>query len=315
MNQLPTIAGVEITQDSAGRYNLNALHRASGLPDHKAPNQWLRSKQAEELIAAFAEHTANLQSGDDAGNISVVNGGASPGTFAHELIAISYAGWIKPSFQLQVNQVFIDYRKGRLSAPVPEPVTAAIDLAPLDNIAKCLRLLSGNSTELKRKSFDTVQALIFTAFPSAGVAYLHSMERDQALVSRVGPTQMPLDLVASGPVTLDGALDTAAIAAHFAVPAPAKPRAKAKAKAKPALLKLALTPRGPMGHHGLGSAIGTIQSLGDSVVGGYPRLLDAMTQRGLISNTGRATAKGSEFIKFGKTWQLGPLLQACGVKL
>lgn len=47
---LPVICGVEITTDRAGRYNLNALHRASGLGAHKAPAQWLRTLSAKQLI-------------------------------------------------------------------------------------------------------------------------------------------------------------------------------------------------------------------------------------------------------------------------
>ncbi|WP_275356057.1 KilA-N domain-containing protein, partial [Xenorhabdus bovienii] len=44
--------------------------------------------------------------------INTINGGMSPGTFAHELIAVSYAGWIRPDFQLDVNQAFIDFKSG-----------------------------------------------------------------------------------------------------------------------------------------------------------------------------------------------------------
>ena len=40
----------------------------------------------------------------------MVNGGTQQGTFAHELLSISYAGWISPRYQLQVNQVFLDYK-------------------------------------------------------------------------------------------------------------------------------------------------------------------------------------------------------------
>ncbi|WP_320910341.1 KilA-N domain-containing protein [Citrobacter farmeri] len=118
---LPVIAGVEITTDAAGRFSLNCLHRASGESDNKAPNQWLRTKQAKELIAELESkllkkfQTAYLQSAQKV--IDVVNGGTSPGTYAHELIAVSYAGWISADFQLDVNQTFIDFRTGKL-APV-----------------------------------------------------------------------------------------------------------------------------------------------------------------------------------------------------
>ncbi|HAX5210387.1 TPA: KilA-N domain-containing protein, partial [Escherichia coli] len=33
--------------------------------------------------------------------------------FAHELLAVEYAGWISPVFRLHVNQTFIDYRTGK----------------------------------------------------------------------------------------------------------------------------------------------------------------------------------------------------------
>lgn len=36
------------------------------------------------------------------------------GSYAHELLIIAYASWISPSFHLQVNQVFLDYRTGKL---------------------------------------------------------------------------------------------------------------------------------------------------------------------------------------------------------
>lgn len=51
----PIIAGIEITTDSEGRFNLNALHKASGGQKSKAPNEWLRTIQAKELITTLEE--------------------------------------------------------------------------------------------------------------------------------------------------------------------------------------------------------------------------------------------------------------------
>ncbi len=113
---LPVVVGVEIPLDEFGRYNLNMLHKASGQNENKAPNQWLRSKQVKEFIA---ELEAKLLKGNQAANLQIgqkvvdsAHGGASPGTYAHELIAVSYAGWIRPDFQLDVNQAFIDFKSG-----------------------------------------------------------------------------------------------------------------------------------------------------------------------------------------------------------
>ena len=133
---VPMIAGVEITTDSEGRFNLNALHKASGEGDHKKPSAWLRGKQAQELISELEiqlDQSVNLHSAHK--SLNVVNGGVNPGTFAHELIALSYAGWIKPAFQLQVNQVFLDYRTGKLQPVQPrDPMEVLNDPAAMRGI-------------------------------------------------------------------------------------------------------------------------------------------------------------------------------------
>ncbi|ASD86133.1 KilA-N domain-containing protein [Salmonella enterica] len=105
---LPVIAGVEITTDAEGRFNLNALHKASGLGAHKAPAQWLRTQTAKSLIAELEKETVQI--------CIVSDEGRNGGTFAHELLAIEYAGWISPAFRLQVNQTFLDFRTGKLAA-------------------------------------------------------------------------------------------------------------------------------------------------------------------------------------------------------
>lgn len=105
---VPMIAGVEITTDTEGRFNLNALHKASGLGDNKAPAQWLRTQSAKDLVAEVSDmHICTSP-------INSSKGGQSQGTYAHELLAIAYASWISPSFHLHVNQVFLDYRTGKL---------------------------------------------------------------------------------------------------------------------------------------------------------------------------------------------------------
>lgn len=85
---LPIIDGVAITTDKEDRFNLNALHKASTLGKHKAPSEWLRRQETKELIEEL-EQTVNLRSAQK--TINAVNGGSNPGTFTHELLAISYA--------------------------------------------------------------------------------------------------------------------------------------------------------------------------------------------------------------------------------
>ena len=55
--------------------------------------------------------------------------GRGGGTFAHELLAVEYAGWISPAFRLKVNQTFIDYRAGRLQPAIPQSLPEGLRLA------------------------------------------------------------------------------------------------------------------------------------------------------------------------------------------
>ena len=118
---VPVIAGVEITTDGEGRFNLNAIHKASGQGQHKRPSKWTETKQARELMAELEDNLLKNNQSPNSGSgqkvLHIVNGGTSPGTFAHELLAIEYAGWISPAFRLQVNQTFLDFRTGKLTLP------------------------------------------------------------------------------------------------------------------------------------------------------------------------------------------------------
>lgn len=125
---LPVIAGVEITTDDQDRFNLNALHKASGLGNTKRPSIWLTNQSTIELIQELETQSQN--SGLAQKPINSIKGGSNSGTFAHELLAISYAGWISPKFQLQVNQTFIDYKNGNLKPANPAQMSR-IDILQL----------------------------------------------------------------------------------------------------------------------------------------------------------------------------------------
>ncbi|CAM3689165.1 KilA-N domain protein [Vibrio aerogenes CECT 7868] len=97
------VSNSSIPVDSDQRINLNALHRASGVGKSKQPNNWLRLDSTKDLINEL-EQSSDLRTGI----VNKIRGGTTPGTFAHQLIAISYAGWISPKFQLEVNRVFLE---------------------------------------------------------------------------------------------------------------------------------------------------------------------------------------------------------------
>jgi hypothetical protein len=128
MSNLPVIAGVEIFVDRDGRYNLNALHKAyerdiGKTQVHKRPSKWLALDSAVAFIDAVTQTLSPVQGlAEPVEVIRAQKGGSSPGTFAHELIAVEYAGWISPKFRILVNQTFIDYRTGKLQPQPPQSV-------------------------------------------------------------------------------------------------------------------------------------------------------------------------------------------------
>ncbi|ATQ57630.1 KilA-N domain-containing protein [Paracoccus yeei] len=123
--QAPVVAGVQITTDAQGRFNLNALHKASGAGPSKAPAQWLRLDQAKELTAELEGQTGSSRPGETVRKCIVSTMGRNGGTFAAEELAVSYAGWISPSFQLEVNRTFIAYRKGELRPLTSTPAVSS----------------------------------------------------------------------------------------------------------------------------------------------------------------------------------------------
>jgi hypothetical protein len=100
----PVIAGVEINTDEHGRFSLNALHKASGGEAKNGPSHWLANQKTQDLVQELKTQTTE--------NPVVKKEGRNGGTFAHEILAVEYAGWVSPAFRIKVNQAFIDSRKG-----------------------------------------------------------------------------------------------------------------------------------------------------------------------------------------------------------
>ncbi|CUH53048.1 KilA-N domain-containing protein [Shimia marina] len=99
---------------------MNALHRASGRQDKDAPSKWLRSAKTKSLIAEIESQTGQI--------CTVSTEGRNGGTFAHEILAVEYAGWVSPDFRIQVNQAFIDNRTVKVDRSQAAPLPLAVDI-------------------------------------------------------------------------------------------------------------------------------------------------------------------------------------------
>jgi len=94
-----------ITRNDQGLVSLTDLWRASGGVEKHKPNNWLNLLKTKELQTALSRRLGSKLENQ----LCSQRGGRSPGTFAHEKLAIAYAMWISPDFQLAVIDAFQDY--------------------------------------------------------------------------------------------------------------------------------------------------------------------------------------------------------------
>ncbi|MCX8583446.1 MULTISPECIES: KilA-N domain-containing protein [unclassified Gilliamella] len=180
----PVIAGVSITTDKEGRYNLNALHKASGGKDAKRPKAWLATKSTQELIEELRQNSAFGQE-----IITVTKGGTHQGTFAHELLAVSYAGWISPKFQLMANQVFLDYKKGELKniqKPFKSYLPEYRQAKAMELSVRALDKMFSNLPHLSEQSKQAIYADTINPIAGKNVIPLPKLENKTFSASEVG---------------------------------------------------------------------------------------------------------------------------------
>ncbi len=101
------ILGFRVRIDQEGRYSLNDLHR-SAIANGKAgesqrPGNFLKSAPIVEFVRVLESATKIA--------VCISLTGRAGGTFADELIAIRYAAWIDPSFEVLVYQTFQNARR------------------------------------------------------------------------------------------------------------------------------------------------------------------------------------------------------------
>lgn len=101
----PTVSvnGVSVRVDNEGRYNLNDLH-AAAVAEGKAtesqrPSNFIKSGQ----IKKFAQE---LTKATKIASVKVIKGGAQPGIWGLELVAIRYAAWLSVEFEIKCTKPF-----------------------------------------------------------------------------------------------------------------------------------------------------------------------------------------------------------------
>ncbi|KMK11030.1 hypothetical protein ABW06_23365 [Pluralibacter gergoviae] len=101
----PTVSvnGVSVRVDAEGRYSLNDLH-AAAVAEGKAtesqrPGEFLKTKQVRRFVRALSD-------AKKIASVLTIKGGPQQGSWGLELIAIRYAAWLNPLFEIKVYETF-----------------------------------------------------------------------------------------------------------------------------------------------------------------------------------------------------------------
>lgn len=109
--QYPTVVvnGVSVRVDSEGRYSLNDLHAAAVLKgeatESQRPSVFLRSAQIKRFVKAL-QAKALKSASEQNQPLKVMKGGDNTGAWGVEILAIRYAAWIRPEFEINVYETF-----------------------------------------------------------------------------------------------------------------------------------------------------------------------------------------------------------------
>ncbi|WP_054178609.1 KilA-N domain-containing protein [Trabulsiella odontotermitis] len=101
----PTVSvnGVSVRVDSEGRYNLNDLHSAAvangQATESQRPSNFTKSKSIKVFVDELTAATKIAA-------LKTINGGPNHGVWGLELVAIRYAAWLNPKFEIRVYNTF-----------------------------------------------------------------------------------------------------------------------------------------------------------------------------------------------------------------
>jgi hypothetical protein len=161
MNQIIEIDSNIIRQDSAGRYCLNDLHKASGGENKNRPSLWVENKQTQELIDEITK--AGIPA------LVSVHGGSSPGTYVCRELVYSYAMWISPAFHLKVIRAYDNIDVVEITSTNQSPPSSG--LQPIRS-SKMKAYFTADGTQVTREmiesGFNAGKAVLVHSHGNAG---------------------------------------------------------------------------------------------------------------------------------------------------
>lgn len=133
--------GVNVRVDSAGRYNLNDLHKSAveggKATESQRPGEFLKSRQVTRFVQELTDATIIA-------SVKTIKGGKNQGSWGLELVAIRYAAWIEPKFEIQVYNTFVEAKRQKALAEINRN-TARLEYRPMTDAIKHEREAQGKT--------------------------------------------------------------------------------------------------------------------------------------------------------------------------
>jgi hypothetical protein len=103
------IRGKTIREDANGNLSLTDIWRLAGSPSAKSPSDWRQLSTADAYIARVAQKLGKTYASRVNNRRSVVysKSGKGGGTFAHILVATTYAEYLGPRIGLQICRAYL----------------------------------------------------------------------------------------------------------------------------------------------------------------------------------------------------------------
>lgn len=167
-------------------YSMTALWKAAGADKNKQPSWWLRLDSTQKYIVAISQRIKTTSNSDFKSELyKGING---KGTYAHWMILLAYAQYLKPELHVLVNEYFTRIYAG--------DVTLIEDIYNRANDAGKKFIESRMKGKIKRRYFtDVLQAHDVTGLGYAkctNAVYNATFEKD-AVLMRVEKGLKPTD--------------------------------------------------------------------------------------------------------------------------
>jgi len=150
------VHNTEISQDDAGRFCLNDLHKAAGGESRHQPGKWYETQNTKGLIEVLQSEITG---------IPVILSKQGLGTFVVKELVYAYAMWVSPKFHLEVIRTFDAVRSGQMVPMLPEQ-QAALAMAAWDQLGaifgapKHITLQEGAKATMARYGVDLMPLML-----------------------------------------------------------------------------------------------------------------------------------------------------------